>query len=436
MRRHRPGAVPGAEELHHNHNHQGLGGPHAGRKDPLDRAAVQGDNTPEVLTRALSGLSSRWRNMWVRCILGIAMFSSYWLLIYTGPIGLIAMVLVLQAKCFHEIIGIGYVVYNSYKLPWFRCLSWYFLLCTNYFCYGETVVDYFSTGLHLGGTVRMLMRYHRFISFMLYLAGLCMFVLSLVKRYTRLQFYMFGWTHITLLLIVTQSHLVIHNLFEGMIWFVFPMCVVICNDIAAYIFGFFFGRTPLIEVSPKKTWEGFIGGYISTLVFGILLSHVLCGHRYFVCAVEPSGGTAARAAAFTMECEPSEMFRLTRYHAPALLHHVTGIESLWLYPFQLHALALSSFASLVGPFGGFFASGFKRAFQIKDFSSSIPGHGGIVDRVDCQYVVGTFTHVYISTFIRAPNVNKIIQQLLTLKPEQQLQIFNQLKDQLLSRGLI
>lgn len=36
-----------------------------------------------------------------------------------------------------------------------------------------------------------------------------------------------------------------------------------------------------------------------------------------------------------------------------------------MYPFQIHSMALSTFASLIGPFGGFFASGFKRAFKIK-----------------------------------------------------------------------
>jgi CDP-diglyceride synthetase len=34
--------------------------------------------------------------------------------------------------------------------------------------------------------------------------------------------------------------------------------------------------------------------------------------------------------------------------------------------------------------GGFFASGFKRAFKIKDFGDTIPGHGGFTDRMDCQ----------------------------------------------------
>ena len=43
-------------------------------------------------------------------------------------------------------------------------------------------------------------------------------------------------------------------------------------------------------------------------------------------------------------------------------------------------LALSIFASTIGPFGGFFASGFKRAFKIKDFGDTIPGHGGFMDR--------------------------------------------------------
>ncbi|XP_053466133.1 phosphatidate cytidylyltransferase 2 isoform X1 [Ictalurus furcatus] len=390
------------------------------------------DDTPEVLNKALSGLSSRWKNWWVRGILTLAMISFFFFIIYLGPIVLMMIVLCVQIKCFHEIITIGYSVYHSYDLPWFRTLSWYFLLCVNYFFYGETVTDSFFTLVQREEPLRILSKYHRFISFALYLSGFCMFVLSLVKKHYRLQFYMFGWTHVTLLIVVTQSHLIIHNLFEGMIWFIVPISCVICNDIMAYMFGFFFGRTPLIKLSPKKTWEGFIGGFFATIVFGILLSYVMSGYRYFVCPVEFNNDSNS----FTVYCEPSELFQLQDYTLPSVLQSFTGWTTVKLYPFQIHSIALSSFASIMGPFGGFFASGFKRAFKIKDFANTIPGHGGIMDRFDCQYLMATFVNVYIASFIRGPNPTKVIQQLLALRPDQQLYIYNSLKAHLTERGLL
>ncbi|XP_010792707.1 phosphatidate cytidylyltransferase 1 [Notothenia coriiceps] len=107
-----------------------------------------------------------------------------------------------------------------------------------------------------------------------------------------------------------------------------------------------------------------------------------------------------------------------------------------LYPFQIHSIFLSSFGSLIGPFGGFFASGFKRAFKIKDFANTIPGHGGIMDRFDCQYLMATFTHVYIASFIRGPNPSKVLQQLLMLQPIQQLGVFHTLHSHLRERGML
>ena len=85
---------------------------------------------------------------------------------------------------------------------------------------------------------------------------------------------------------------------------------------------------------------------------------------------------------------------------------------------MLHSLSLSVFASLLAPFGGFFASGFKRAFKVKvhsffvqynlslrekllqDFADVIPGHGGLVDRFDCQLLMALFANVYYFTFCR------------------------------------
>jgi CDP-diglyceride synthetase len=56
-------------------------------------------------------------------------------------------------------------------------------------------------------------------------------------------------------------------------------------------------------------------------------------------------------------------------------------------PVHIHAIILALFSSIIAPFGGFFASGFKRAFRIKDFGDSIPGHGGLTDRFDCQLLM-------------------------------------------------
>lgn len=54
-------------------------------------------------------------------------------------------------------------------------------------------------------------------------------------------------------------------------WFILPCLLVITNDIFAYIFGISFGKTKLIELSPKKTWEGFIGGSVSTLAIAFIV---------------------------------------------------------------------------------------------------------------------------------------------------------------------
>ena len=95
-----------------------------------------------------------------------------------------------------------------------------------------------------------------------------------------LIFEQFAWTHVTLLIVVTQSYLIIQNMFEGLIWFIVPVSMIVCNDVMAYLFGFFFGKTPLIKLSPKKTWEGFIGGGIATVILGMIVCYLI--KYYFV----------------------------------------------------------------------------------------------------------------------------------------------------------
>lgn len=59
--------------------------------------------------------------------------------------------------------------------------------------------------------------------------------------------------------------------------------MIICNDIWAYWCGFACGRTPLIQLSPKKTWEGFVGALIATLFFSLVFSRVLSEYEHFYC---------------------------------------------------------------------------------------------------------------------------------------------------------
>ena len=162
----------------------------------------------------------------------------------------------------------------------------------------------------------------------------------------------------------------------GMIWFLFPFLLIICNDIMAYMFGFFFGHTRLTKLSPKKTWEGFIGGGVSTIIFGFIVAGLLSNYQFFVCPLEYD----EEIMGLSTTCTPLPLFQKTTYSMPKPFSFFK--RTLDLYAFQLHSLVLSLFASIIGPFGGFFASGFKRAFRIKDFAATIPGHGGFMVRLE------------------------------------------------------
>lgn len=141
-----------------------------------------------------------------------------------------------------------------------------------FFCYGKLLSSKLGSFVFKQQWLQHILEFHNILSFMLWVGGFLLFTLSLKKGYYRYQFRMFGWTHITLILIVAQSSVITMNIFEGIVWFLLPCSLVITNDIFAYIFGVSFGKTKLIELSPKKTWEGFIGGCISTLIASFIVN--------------------------------------------------------------------------------------------------------------------------------------------------------------------
>ncbi|XP_045802654.1 phosphatidate cytidylyltransferase 1-like [Trifolium pratense] len=189
--------------------------------------------------------------------------------------------------------------------------------------------------------------------------------------------------------------------------FLLPATLIVINDIAAYFFGFFFGRTPLIKLSPKKTWEGFIGASVTTIISAFMLANIMGGSQWLTCPRKD-------LSTGWLDCDPGLLFTPESYSLLGWTPHWFPWKEISILPVQWHALCLGLFASIIAPFGGFFASGFKRAFKIKDFGDSIPGHGGLTDRMDCQMVMAVFAYIYHQSFVvlQSLSVEMILDQIL------------------------
>jgi phosphatidate cytidylyltransferase len=166
-----------------------------------------------------------------------------------------------------------------------------------------------------------------------------------------------------------------------------------------------------------------------TLIWGFIFSAFLAGFPMFYCPVQLD----AKSWSVLSQCETPEHFIPVDYAVPLPLRPFAAVfgigATVAIRPFQFHIVMLGVFASLIAPFGGFFASGFKRAFKIKDFGDLIPGHGGLMDRFDCHYVMATFVNVYLFTFIRTPSAQKLLTQALKLTVDEQKWLAEQLLEQ-------
>lgn len=112
------------------------------------------------------------------------------------------------------------------------------------------------------------------------------------------------------------------------------------NDTMAYIVGSLIGKTPLSKISPKKTWEGTLGGIIlATFVAGVIA---------------------------------------------------------WQFDFNIQKIVIiAGIASVAGTFGDLLESKLKRMAGVKDSGNIMPGHGGFLDRFDSLLLAIPVVWLYV-----------------------------------------
>ena len=115
------------------------------------------------------------------------------------------------------------------------------------------------------------------------------------------------------------------------------------TDIFAYIIGKYFGKHKFSKVSPKKSIEGCIGGTVGAIIMMLVYTYV--ANTYW------------------------------------------GVNYSYLF-----IAGIGIILSLVGQIGDFAASSIKRYVDIKDFSNLIPGHGGMLDRIDSLIFLAPFAY--------------------------------------------
>jgi phosphatidate cytidylyltransferase len=118
------------------------------------------------------------------------------------------------------------------------------------------------------------------------------------------------------------------------------------NDTMAYLVGSFTGKTPFSRISPKKTWEGTIGGAILCIV-------------------------------------------------------VVALLGWWAHVFEVKDwVIIAAIAAVFGVLGDLFESKLKRMANVKDSGSIMPGHGGFLDRFDSLLMATPFVWLYVTFLMK------------------------------------
>ena len=163
------------------------------------------------------------------------------------------------------------------------------------------------------------------------------FLESSAKIQCGLIAFVYGLSHLGYLLMLPE---ISDTLISGQALLLFLVIITEMNDVFQYLWGKSFGTHKILpKISPKKTWEGLVGGVLTTTTFSIFIK--------------------------------------------------------FLTPFSTGQVMLVSFVLASAGFcGDVVMSAVKRDVGIKDFSTVIPGHGGMLDRVDSLcYTAPVFFHI-------------------------------------------
>ncbi len=126
----------------------------------------------------------------------------------------------------------------------------------------------------------------------------------------------------------------------GIVWMFWLLVIVVITDVGAFVVGKSVGKTPFSKTSPNKTWEGVIGGIAFATVAGTIFG-------YFNSQISAS------------------------FFEALIISHLTAVGSVY---------------------GDLFESYLKREAGVKDSGTLLPGHGGVLDRVD-GYLFGAVVMV-------------------------------------------
>lgn len=177
----------------------------------------------------------------------------------------------------------------------------------------------------------------------------CVYMIKLYKKFERKPFTNIAFTFLGIFYVAVPFALLNIAVFENRVYnfeIIFGCLFILwASDTGAYFAGTFLGKRKLFErISPKKSWEGFFGGALLALIFAYGLA------QYF--------------------------------------HSLSLIQ--WLI--------VGLIIIVGGTFGDLVESLLKRSIEIKDSGSSIPGHGGFLDRFDGLFISAPFIVAYLEIF--------------------------------------